>query len=50
MRTVFVYAMKRHDFLGRWMFVCEALAFGITLALIGPIYNSHADNYWLFII
>ncbi|GMO00871.1 GDYXXLXY domain-containing protein [Parageobacillus thermoglucosidasius] len=48
--AVFAYVMKRHDFLGRWLFVCGALAFGITLALIGQIYNSHADSYWLFII
>jgi uncharacterized membrane-anchored protein len=48
--VVFAYVMKRHDFLGRWLLVCGTLAFGITLALIGQIYNSHADSYWLFII
>jgi uncharacterized membrane-anchored protein/uncharacterized membrane protein len=48
--AVFTYVMKRHDFLGRWLFVCGSLTFGITIALIGQIYNSHANSYWLFII
>ncbi|WP_143415749.1 GDYXXLXY domain-containing protein [Geobacillus sp. E263] len=48
--AIFAYGMKRHDFLGRWFFVAGAVAFGITMALIGQIYNSHADSYWLFFI
>jgi uncharacterized membrane protein len=48
--AIFVYGMKRHDFLGRWFFVAGAVAFGITMALIGQIYNSHAYSYWLFFI
>ncbi|MBA2876384.1 GDYXXLXY domain-containing protein [Thermaerobacillus caldiproteolyticus] len=48
--AILAYGMKRHDFLGRWLFVAGAVAFGITMALIGQIYNSHADSYWLFFI
>ncbi|MBB6283957.1 GDYXXLXY domain-containing protein [Geobacillus subterraneus] len=40
----------RHGFLGRWLFVGGTLSFGIALALLGQIYNSHADSYWLFLI
>lgn len=39
----------RHRFLGRWMLIGGVLAFGIALALLGQIYNSHADSYWLFL-
>ncbi|NNU82778.1 DUF2157 domain-containing protein [Geobacillus sp. BMUD] len=40
----------RHRFLGRWMLIGGVLSFGISLALVGQIYNSHADSYWLFLI
>lgn len=39
----------RH-FLGRWMLIGGTLSFGIALALLGQIYNSHADSYWLFLV
>lgn len=39
----------RHRFLGRWMLIGGVLSFGIALALLGQIYNSHADSYWLFL-
>lgn len=42
--------MRFHHFLGRWMLIGGALSFGIALALLGQIYNSHADSYWLFLI
>ncbi|MFC0270625.1 GDYXXLXY domain-containing protein [Metabacillus herbersteinensis] len=34
----------------RWLLVGAALSFGISVALIGQIYNSHADSYMLFAI
>ncbi|AGT31747.1 hypothetical protein M493_07310 [Geobacillus genomosp. 3] len=40
----------RHRFLGRWLFFGGAVSFGVALALLGQIYNSHADSYWLFLI
>ncbi|WP_027409690.1 GDYXXLXY domain-containing protein [Anoxybacteroides tepidamans] len=44
------HIMNRHDFLSRWMFVAGAVAFGISVGLIGQIYNSHADSFWLFLV
>ncbi|ANB59777.1 GDYXXLXY domain-containing protein [Anoxybacteroides amylolyticum] len=48
--AVVAYTVKRHRFLSHWLFVCGAIAFGISVALIGQIYNSHADSFWLFLI
>jgi uncharacterized membrane-anchored protein/uncharacterized membrane protein len=44
------YVMNRHDFLSQWLFVAGAIGFGVSVALIGQIYNSHADSFWLFFI
>jgi len=48
--AIVAYTVKRHRFLSHWLFVCGAIAFGISVALIGQIYNSHADSFWLFLI
>ncbi|MBA2871018.1 putative membrane-anchored protein [Anoxybacillus calidus] len=48
--AVLAYVMKRHDFLSKWLFVAGAIGFGITVALVGQVYNSHADSFWLFFI
>ncbi|WP_089134999.1 MULTISPECIES: GDYXXLXY domain-containing protein [Geobacillus] len=40
----------RHHFVRRWLFIGGVLSFGISLALLGQIYNSHADSYWLFLV
>ncbi len=37
-------------FLGKWFLVAGAISFGISVGLIGQIYNSHADSYMLFVI
>lgn len=48
--AIVMYVMKRHDFLSKWLFVAGVIAFGISVALIGQVYNSHADSVWLFLI
>ncbi|MFJ5624839.1 GDYXXLXY domain-containing protein [Peribacillus loiseleuriae] len=40
--------IKQHYFLSHWLLVSGSVGFGITLALLGQIYNSHADSYRLF--
>ncbi|MGG3007710.1 GDYXXLXY domain-containing protein [Geobacillus stearothermophilus] len=40
----------RRRFLGRWMLISGVLSLGIALALVGQMYNSHADSYWLFLV
>lgn len=42
--------IKRHTFLSNWLLVAGGLAFGISVALLGQIYNSHADSYMLFVV
>src|SRR5699024_2540033 len=42
--------LKQQHFLGNWLLVAEGIVFGVTLALIGQIYNSHADSYLLYLI
>lgn len=37
-------------FLGKWLLVAGAISFGLCVALVGQIYNSHADSYVLFLI
>ncbi len=39
-----------HPFLSRWLLVSGSVTFGISIALLGQIYNSHADSYTLFVI
>jgi uncharacterized membrane-anchored protein/uncharacterized membrane protein len=42
--------VKHQRFLSDWMLVASSITFGISVALIGQIYNSHADSYLLFLI
>ncbi|MCA1030892.1 GDYXXLXY domain-containing protein [Bacillus timonensis] len=42
--------LAHQTFLSKWFIVAGAFSFGLTTALIGQIYNSHADSYLLFII
>src|SRR5699024_9595349 len=37
-------------FLSNWTLIAAGVVFGLSLALVGQVYNSHADNYVLFII
>ncbi|PIC05196.1 hypothetical protein CS060_05715 [Anoxybacillus flavithermus] len=40
----------RRHFLSKWLFIFGAITFGICVALIGQVYNSHADSFLLFFI
>lgn len=40
----------RTAWLGRVAAVTGCVAFGVSVALLGRIYNSHADNYGLFLL
>ncbi|MFC4322168.1 GDYXXLXY domain-containing protein [Litchfieldia salsa] len=42
--------ISHHSFLGKWFIVTGAITFGVSVALIGQIYNSHADSYILFAV
>lgn len=42
--------VKRHPFLSRFFLLIGCLSFGVGVALLGQIYNSHADSYMLFLI
>lgn len=42
--------LNRHSFLSNWLLVAGGLSFGISVALLGQIYNSHADSYMLFVV
>ncbi|WP_283153782.1 GDYXXLXY domain-containing protein [Guptibacillus hwajinpoensis] len=37
-------------FLERWLWLIGTIAFGVSIALIGQTYNSHADSYVLYLI
>lgn len=41
---------KRQAFISNWLLVAGGISFGITVALLGQIYNSHADSYLLFVV
>ncbi|MBE2913879.1 GDYXXLXY domain-containing protein [Anoxybacillus flavithermus] len=40
----------RHHFFSKWLLIFGAITFGICVALIGQVYNSHADSFLLFFI
>lgn len=42
--------IKHQSFLNKWLFVAGSISFGLAVALIGQLYNSHADSYQLFLI
>ncbi|HLS59717.1 MAG TPA: GDYXXLXY domain-containing protein [Virgibacillus sp.] len=37
-------------FLSNWSLFAASIVFGVAVALIGQIYNSHADSYQLFLV
>ncbi|WHX77425.1 GDYXXLXY domain-containing protein [Priestia flexa] len=42
--------LPHQAFLSHWLLVASSISFGLSTALVGQIYNSHADGYWLFFI
>lgn len=42
--------LKRHAFISNWLLVAGGLSFGASVALLGQVYNSHADSYMLFLV
>ncbi len=42
--------LSQQVFLGKWFLMGGAITFGLSIALIGQIYNSHADSYVLFLV
>ncbi|WP_110114023.1 GDYXXLXY domain-containing protein [Bacillus sp. CGMCC 1.16541] len=42
--------LKRRPFLSEWLMFVGCLTFGVTVALLGQIYNSHADSFQLFLV
>jgi uncharacterized membrane-anchored protein/uncharacterized membrane protein len=45
-----IHRSGRRESLARTLFVGGLIAFGLTTALLGQIYNSHADSYSLFVV
>lgn len=41
---------RKHPFLPHWLLFLGSCSFGVSVALVGQIYNSHADSYILFLI
>lgn len=41
---------SNQPFLNEWLLVSGSITFGVSVALLGQIYNSHADSYMLFLI
>ncbi len=48
--TKFRFLNGTHSFLARLFLVGGCITFGIGVALLGQIYNSHADSFGLFLI
>ena len=44
------YLLQRHSFISNWLLLAGCLSFGVSVALLGQIYNSHADSYMLFVV
>jgi uncharacterized membrane protein len=42
--------LKGVHFLSNWMLVSGVISFGLSVALLGQLYNSHADSYLLFLV
>ncbi|WP_044339895.1 GDYXXLXY domain-containing protein [Rossellomorea aquimaris] len=42
--------LKGAHFLSNWLLVCGVISFGLSVALLGQLYNSHADSYLLFLV
>ncbi|WP_394174216.1 GDYXXLXY domain-containing protein [Guptibacillus hwajinpoensis] len=48
--TVLSRFRHSHRFLEKWLWLTGTIAFGISVAIIGQTYNSHADSYLLYLI
>jgi uncharacterized membrane-anchored protein/uncharacterized membrane protein len=42
--------LRGAHFLSNWLMVSGVISFGLSVALLGQLYNSHADSYLLFLI
>jgi uncharacterized membrane-anchored protein/uncharacterized membrane protein len=42
--------LKWAHFLSNWLLVSGVISFGLSVALLGQLYNSHADSYLLFLV
>ncbi|WP_299744502.1 GDYXXLXY domain-containing protein [uncultured Rossellomorea sp.] len=42
--------LKGAYFLSNWLMVSGVISFGLSVALLGQLYNSHADSYLLFLV
>ncbi|MBN8193821.1 GDYXXLXY domain-containing protein [Bacillus sp. NTK074B] len=42
--------VKGAHFLSNWLLVSGVISFGLSVALLGQLYNSHADSYLLFLV
>ncbi|NMH70480.1 DUF2157 domain-containing protein [Bacillus sp. RO3] len=42
--------LKGVHFLSNWLLVSGLISFGLSVALLGQLYNSHADSYLLFLV
>lgn len=43
-------SLSNQPFLNEWLLVSGSIIFGVSVGLLGQIYNSHADSYLLFLI
>ncbi|PWA11786.1 hypothetical protein DCC39_09090 [Pueribacillus theae] len=50
LHILLVNVVKHQRFLSDWMLIATSIVFGLSVALIGQIYNSHADSYLLFLV
>jgi uncharacterized membrane-anchored protein/uncharacterized membrane protein len=42
--------LREAHFLSNWLLVSGVISFGLSVALLGQLYNSHADSYLLFLV
>lgn len=47
--TILSRFQHSHKFLEKWLWMTGTIAFGISVAIIGQTYNSHADSYLLYV-
>src|SRR5690625_3211326 len=47
---IFQKYSNRLPFLSNWLLVATSIVFGVVVAIIGQVYNSHADSYQLFLV
>jgi len=50
--SVFLFStyFRHQKFFIRTLWIAASISFGLSLALIGQLYNSHADHYLLFLV